>query len=118
MEGSILSTSSAQKRRPRVGAPFLLGSGLIAGNRLVSTGHEGQAFLIAIDDDRVAILEVTGQEALRQHILDAPLNRAPQRPCSVVRVEAFARQPFAGSVGQLQRQLVIGETLLDRKSVV
>src|SRR5438093_229698 len=86
--GRSLVRPLAAAARARGHAPAVLFSGLLL--RVLLTPEDDLAIL-RVDEDRVALLELAGQDLLRERIDDEPLDRALDRARAVDRVEALLR---------------------------
>ena len=62
-----------------------------------------------VDADRVALGELALEQPLRERVLDQPLQRALERPGAVGRVPARLGEHLLRRVGQLERELPLGE---------
>src|SRR5687768_11276022 len=66
-----------------------------------------------VDLDLVATTELAGQDLLRQRVLDEALDCALQWSCAEALVVALLREEVARRRGELERELLLRETLLN-----
>ena len=71
-------------------------------------GHLAR-FLVGVDDHVVTVQNLAVQDFHRQRILHQLLDGALQRTCSKVWIVAFGEEQLFCGVGQLQRNLAVGE---------
>src|SRR4051812_25059325 len=114
---------------PRMGVALLgyanrtTGSLVLAGSRAdrplsvfrrlfgrVLLGPEHDLPVLRVHEDRVALIELAHQHFLRERIDDELLDRALDRARAVRRVEALLRDERLGILGELKRELPLGET--------
>ena len=73
---------------------------------------EGEAELVAGDDDLLAVLDGAGQDHLRERVLHRLLDHALQRPCAIGRIPALLGQPIARTGLERERDLALVQQLL------
>src|SRR6267142_25545 len=77
----------------------------------VLLGPEDDLPVLCIHEDGIALLELAGEQLLRERIQDLFLDRPLDRARSVDRVEALRGDERLGVLGELERELALLETL-------
>src|SRR3954452_3432876 len=78
-----------------------------------SAHREAETPLAGVDPDRVAVLDLTGKEPQRERVLDLPLDQPLQRPRAERGVVTLVRDVLPRGIGQIERELPVGNTLLE-----
>src|SRR5260221_20349 len=77
--------------------------------RLLSYGHHDELAVLRVDLDRIAIANGAIENATGDAVLDFLLNDALEGACSKLRVEAHLCQQIPCSIGELQRDVPLGQ---------
>ena len=72
---------------------------------------KGELLAIGVHHNRVAIVEVAGEQPYRQRMDDALLNRAAERTRAIDRVEADIGEAFSGGGCKLHGHVALGQSL-------